>query len=153
MSTLQPHGTDWRKFCPMFARKSTPELPPDNIRYNIGNCQYNLLPGTLRPGIDYKLRSTKSIMRKPQAPPHTRAAHGNAVRYLQWLYPDDKKLANIASRTCEIRWLKDKETGKIRWLQMSWGRVYKYKKRPGSVKSYSVEIPHWDFDASAVQLS
>lgn len=122
-----------------------------NAKYQIGNTHYNVLPGIPRPGIDYKIQYSRRRRVLPTKE-DCRSARGHEVRYLQWLLPKDKTLAGINSITCEIQTVKDKETGKIRWLRIRTDENWKRLKQK-SYKNYTYEIPHWDFDPSAVQLS
>lgn len=118
------------------------------IEHKIEGCTYRLLPGTPLPKPRKRFRrGSKPTKAELNAP--CRSMRGNTVRYLQWAYPSDKTLQKIDSKLCDVRQVKDKDTGKTRWLNIIYDRSFLHNK----YKSHLVEIPHWDFDDTAKEVT
>lgn len=122
------------------------------IEYKIGNCHYRVVEGTPRPGIDFKLRSKRAVMRVAPPPKYTPSRDRIEIPYLKWLYPENKDMQKVPG-SADISVIKDPDTGTARWLLFLFNRKPANRKRKikASCDTYQIEIPHWGFNPNILE--
>jgi hypothetical protein len=111
----------------------------------IGNCTYKLAPGTAPVKPRRKIRPWRAGQKLTAAEKNYRtpAMRNNVLEYLKFAYPANKALQLIERKNCELKFIKDPESSKVRFVRITYDRVYSR----GTSKTLELEIPHWQFDS------
>jgi hypothetical protein len=124
--------------------------PVKIIEHKIKNCQYRLFEGVPLPKPKGWRRGRKagSPLTRREKNTGSRSQLNNIVRYLQWAYPEDKKLQKVDWKICRTKIVKDAETKSPRFIQMLWDTGYGREKKKYKCEA---EIPHWNFNNAILE--